>query len=93
MPQLMAVCLRSFRITSLKNRNSVRLLSWAYNGRMYIFGGYIGTSKVHLGDLYEFDPTKCRWRLLTPFGDGPSPRRRHCTVLVNDRLFLFGGTM
>ncbi|KHN78943.1 Kelch domain-containing protein 3 [Toxocara canis] len=67
--------------------------AWTHNGRMYIFGGYLGTINQHLGDLYEYDPTASNWRRLYPFGEGPSPRRRQCTVLVNDRLFLFGGTM
>uniref|UniRef100_A0A915ADL9 Farnesylated proteins-converting enzyme 2 n=1 Tax=Parascaris univalens TaxID=6257 RepID=A0A915ADL9_PARUN len=67
--------------------------AWSYKGRMYIFGGYLGTVNQHLGDLYEYDPATSNWKCLHPYGDAPSPRRRHCTVLVNNRLFLFGGTM
>lgn len=67
--------------------------AWAHNGRMFTFGGYLGTENRHLGDLWEYDPSTMRWRSLSPFGCGPSPRRRQCTVLVGHRLFLFGGTM
>ncbi|MFH4976445.1 hypothetical protein AB6A40_003154 [Gnathostoma spinigerum] len=66
--------------------------SWAYNGRIYIFGGYLGTENKHFGDLWEYDPAKATWKLCWPEGERPCPRRRQCTVLIGSRLFLFGGT-
>lgn len=60
---------------------------------MYIFGGYLGTQNMHLGDLYEFDTTSSHWRRIHPHGTGPSPRRRQCSVVVGDRVYIFGGTM
>ncbi|VDM93966.1 unnamed protein product [Onchocerca ochengi] len=65
----------------------------AYNNKMYIFGGYLGTENRHLNELHEFDPETSCWRRLKPFGIGPSPRRRQCAVVVGERIFLFGGTM
>lgn len=33
-----------------------------------------------------------KWTELTPSGVGPKPRRRQCCVMVDTKLFLFGGT-
>uniref|UniRef100_A0A0N5AFL9 Kelch domain-containing protein 10 n=1 Tax=Syphacia muris TaxID=451379 RepID=A0A0N5AFL9_9BILA len=66
--------------------------AWTHGGRMYIFGGYLGTTNEHFNDLWEFNPKTLRWKQLFPVGVAPSPRRRHCTIVVNDQVFLFGGT-
>ncbi|KAH7730868.1 Kelch motif family protein [Aphelenchoides avenae] len=66
---------------------------WVYKDEMYIFGGYISTKDAHFNDTYAFNPTTCHWRLIEPAGAPPLPRRRQCTVVVADRVFLFGGTM
>ncbi|KAI1723517.1 kelch motif domain-containing protein [Ditylenchus destructor] len=67
---------------------------WTYNGRMYLFGGYQSTNDIHFNDLYEYNPCGNEWRLLNPTGQlRPSPRRRQCTILVGNRVFVFGGTM
>lgn len=70
--------------------------AWAHNGRMYIFGGFLGTLNHHYNDMYCFDPATNQWEKIVGTCAGsvtrPSPRRRQCTVVVNDRLFLFGGT-
>ncbi|EFO22540.2 hypothetical protein LOAG_05948 [Loa loa] len=66
--------------------------AWVYNGMMYIFGGFEHDTRQNLDTLYEFNPETSRWRLLQQYGlDPPIPRQRHCSVLVNDRVFLFGG--
>ncbi|CAD6196130.1 unnamed protein product [Caenorhabditis auriculariae] len=67
--------------------------AWSYEGKMYLFGGYLGTKNVHFGDLFCYDPKTSVWTYLRPFGECPAPRRRQCTVLVGNRVFLFGGTM
>ncbi|CAI4231647.1 unnamed protein product [Auanema sp. JU1783] len=69
--------------------------AWAYNGKMYIFGGFLGTKNEHYNDLYCYDPATCSWSKIKAPGllVAPSPRRRQCTVVVGDRVFLFGGTM
>ena len=66
--------------------------AWTYDGKMYIFGGYLGTENQHFGDLWEFNPKTLRWKQIFAHGVAPTPRRRHCTVLVNGQVFLFGGT-
>ncbi|KAL3068030.1 hypothetical protein niasHT_038020 [Heterodera trifolii] len=69
------------------------LTMWTYREAIYIFGGYQSIRNAHFNDLWRFDPTTNRWAELLPSGQMPSPRRRQCTVLVGDRVFLFGGTM
>ncbi|MCP9262078.1 hypothetical protein DINM_005374 [Dirofilaria immitis] len=66
--------------------------AWVYRGMMYIFGGYQHSRRQHLNTLHEFNPETSRWRLLQQYGLCPRmPRQRHCSVVVNDRVFLFGG--
>lgn len=59
---------------------------------MYIFGGYNAIKGDHYNDLYEYDTKKNEWKLLHPLGESPCNRRRQACILVNDRVFLFGGT-
>jgi N-acetylneuraminic acid mutarotase len=65
---------------------------WVHNGKMYLFGGFISTKNRHFNDVHVFDPKTNQWRRIEPHGSVPSPRRRQCTVVVGDRVFLFGGT-
>lgn len=59
---------------------------------MYIFGGFNSNLREHFNDLYEFNPLSNIWRKLSSCGEQPCRRRRQACVLVNDRIFLFGGT-
>ncbi|KAG8193291.1 hypothetical protein JTE90_003778 [Oedothorax gibbosus] len=66
-----------------------------YNGEIYVIGGccpdyYAGVR--HLNDVYKFNAESNFWTELNIKGDGPNPRRRHCSVVIGDRLFLFGGS-
>lgn len=66
-----------------------------YNKKMYIFGGYSSIENKHYNDLREFDTETNSWRLIKPLcgiDNIPLPRRRQCTVIVGNRVFLFGGT-
>uniref|UniRef100_A0A158PKZ1 Kelch domain-containing protein 10 n=1 Tax=Angiostrongylus costaricensis TaxID=334426 RepID=A0A158PKZ1_ANGCS len=67
--------------------------AWTYGGKMYIFGGYLGTQNMHYDDLFSFDPSTNHWEKIKTSGQMPSARRRQCTVVVDSRVFLFGGTM
>ncbi|KAL6743834.1 hypothetical protein Aduo_016829 [Ancylostoma duodenale] len=67
--------------------------AWTYGGKMYIFGGYLGTQNMHYDDLFSFDPQTNHWEKIKTSGPMPSARRRQCTVVVGSRVFLFGGTM
>lgn len=59
---------------------------------MYIFGGYNALNFEHYDDFYEFNPVTNEWILLIPHGVGPCKRRRQACVMMDDRMFLFGGT-
>ncbi|XP_022664216.1 kelch domain-containing protein 3-like isoform X1 [Varroa jacobsoni] len=69
--------------------------SFVYRGEMYIFGGYDSVKKKHYGTMHCYDPVSERWREI-PINVGrtgpPCARRRHASVIVEDRLFVFGGT-
>ncbi|CAD5232183.1 unnamed protein product [Bursaphelenchus xylophilus] len=66
---------------------------WVQNGMLYMFGGYNSKSDEHYGDLRRFNPKTGEWKRLSLPGDGPSARRRQCSVMVGEKMYLFGGTM
>ncbi|KAG1963080.1 kelch domain-containing protein [Pimephales promelas] len=66
--------------------------AFAYNGELYIFGGYNARLDRHFNDLWKFNPEAFSWRKVEPRGKGPCPRRRQCCCMVGDRIILFGGT-
>ncbi|KAH7726521.1 kelch domain-containing protein 3 isoform 2 [Aphelenchoides avenae] len=66
--------------------------AWVYDDEMYIFGGYISSTDAHFNDTYAFNPSTCRWRRIKPVGAPPCARRSQCTVVLADRVFLFGGS-
>ncbi|XP_016149383.1 kelch domain-containing protein 3-like isoform X1 [Sinocyclocheilus grahami] len=66
--------------------------AFAYNGELYIFGGYNARLDRHFNDLWKFNPEAFSWKKLEPKGKGPCPRRRQCCCMLGDRIVLFGGT-
>lgn len=66
--------------------------AFVYEGHLYIFGGYNGLCNVHFNDLYRFSPVHNKWHQLEPLGRPPSKRRRQACLVVEDKVFLFGGT-
>eukprot|EP00066_Takifugu_rubripes_P028453 XP_011617719.1 PREDICTED: kelch domain-containing protein 3 [Takifugu rubripes] len=66
--------------------------AFAYNGELYIFGGYNARLDRHFNDLWKFNPDTFAWTRVEPRGKGPCPRRRQCCCMVGDRIILFGGT-
>ncbi|GIY19854.1 kelch domain-containing protein 3 [Caerostris darwini] len=63
-----------------------------YNGEIYIFGGYDGKQEKHMNDVHKYNPVTSVWTELKFLGTPPSPRRRHCSIIVDDLLYLFGGS-
>ena len=66
--------------------------SAASGDRIFVFGGFSDVGDHN--DLWEFDPARRRWRLLSP--ESPSsavPLARYCSAFAchDDKLFLFGG--
>ncbi|KAL0268165.1 UNVERIFIED_CONTAM: hypothetical protein PYX00_010215 [Menopon gallinae] len=60
---------------------------------LYIFGGYNGVEKNYYNDVYYYDTTTDEWSAeIQTYGAKPCKRRRHCTVIVNNQIYIFGGT-
>ena len=60
---------------------------------MYIFGGYNNVIGYHFNDLYEFNPLTSTWRRIRTHGiANPIPRRRQCCLVIEHRMYMFGGT-
>lgn len=69
--------------------------SFAYRGELYIFGGYNSRLRNHYGTMYKFNPDNNIWsEVVMNVGrvGPPCPRRRQISIIVGDRLFIFGGT-
>lgn len=66
--------------------------SFVYNKMIYIFGGFNGLMDEHFNDLYCYDTARNHWSLVNPGGSPPRPRRRQSCLVIENRMFLFGGT-
>ncbi|CAG5099072.1 Oidioi.mRNA.OKI2018_I69.XSR.g16225.t1.cds [Oikopleura dioica] len=66
--------------------------AFAYNEKMFIFGGYNQREKNHFNDLWCFDPETCIWYPIFPSGKNPSPRRRHTASCIGSKVLISGGT-
>jgi len=67
--------------------------SFVYGDKVYIFGGYNGNTDSHFNDVHCYDPATNEWQKVEIPGHlRPCPRRRQSCVIVNEKLYLFGGT-
>jgi len=41
--------------------------------------------------FYSYDPASDQWTLLTPAGSPPSFLREHTAVVINNKIYVFGG--
>ncbi|GFU60575.1 kelch domain-containing protein 3 [Nephila pilipes] len=62
-----------------------------YKSEIYIIGGFDGVNIRHLNDVFKYNPVNSVWTEMKVRGEPPCPRRRHCSVVVKDSLYLFGG--
>ncbi|GFT43602.1 kelch domain-containing protein 3 [Trichonephila clavipes] len=51
-----------------------------------------GTKLKHMNDTFRYNPVSHVWTEMKVQGKPPFPRRRHCSVVVEDILYLFGGS-
>ena len=63
--------------------------AFAYNGDLYIFGGY---SNQDLNDLWKFNPQTFSWKKFEPKGKAPCGRAWMCCCMVGERIILIGGS-
>lgn len=63
-----------------------------YRNQLWIFGGSQG-KQVFFGDLFRFDIDRRQWSMQETFGARDRPARLccHTGVLVQNRLYVFGG--
>ncbi|CAL8080714.1 unnamed protein product [Orchesella dallaii] len=66
--------------------------AFMHGGFLYVGFGYNGLTDEHFNDFYRYDPETGEWKALTPFGNGPKPRRRQGCVTLDNRVYFFGGT-
>lgn len=63
-----------------------------HNGFFYIFGGFNKNKDLHFQDINRYDPASSTWMKILPKGTPPCARRRQICQLINDRVFISGGT-
>lgn len=62
------------------------------NGFFYIFGGFNKNKDLHFQDINRYDPVSSTWLKILPKGTPPCARRRQICQLVNDKVYISGGT-
>lgn len=63
-----------------------------HKGLLYIFGGFNRIMDLHFQDINQYDPESSTWKTISPQGTSPCARRRQICLVVNDRVFISGGT-
>ncbi|XP_050549045.1 kelch domain-containing protein 3-like [Daktulosphaira vitifoliae] len=63
-----------------------------HNGFLYIFGGFNRNMNLHFQDINRYDPTSSTWMTITPKGVSPCARRRQICLVIENRVFISGGT-
>jgi N-acetylneuraminic acid mutarotase len=64
------------------------LMSTAYNGRLYVFGGAQSGSGQATRTTWVYDPAKDTWTVLAPM---PEARAAGAAVALGDYLYVIGG--
>ena len=60
-----------------------------YGDNVLLFGGSTGLH--YTNDLFEYNIQTNKWRKLITSGRKPSPRYKHQTVVVGDKMYVIGG--
>ena len=84
------------RIISATTPSSYRtgVSGWEYEGKLWIFGGYLGDPLGNLAysnELLCFNPPQNEWTKPKCFGSVPTSRHTYVTTQVKDKVWLFGG--
>jgi putative uncharacterized protein GLEAN_08474 len=67
--------------------------AFVHNNKMIIYGGYNKLIDKYFNDFYSFDPETQKWTEILVQGlPTDSHRKRPSGCVVNDRLFIFGGS-
>ncbi|CAD8073051.1 unnamed protein product [Paramecium primaurelia] len=76
--------------TGQKPQGRLQHSSVIYDHKIYVFGGEPDRSH-QLNDLYQLDIGNNVWTRLQPKGSTPSPRVSASAVMMNNKIYLFGG--
>lgn len=68
------------------------LFTVVHNGFLYIFGGFNRNMDLHFQDINRYDPESSTWMTISPKGKSPCARRRQICLVINNRVFISGGT-
>jgi hypothetical protein len=61
------------------------------NCKLYIFGG-VNPEGDATNSLEVFDAAQYKWQKIETRGNPPSPRQGHSAIIVDNNMFVFGGT-
>lgn len=66
-----------------------------YQGGMYVFGGFYGFGGEgptgRYNDLHRLDLERMTWTKVTIHGRSPSVRSHHSAIVLQDKMYIFGG--
>lgn len=68
------------------------LVTVVHNGLLYIFGGFNRNMNLHFQDINQYNPENFTWKTILPLGTAPCARRRQICIVINNRVFISGGT-
>eukprot|EP00301_Raphidiophrys_heterophryoidea_P011797 c17_g1_i1.p1 GENE.c17_g1_i1~~c17_g1_i1.p1 ORF type:complete len:1060 (+),score=278.36 c17_g1_i1:34-3213(+) len=60
-------------------------------GEVTIMGGINPATNAHTATLWLYEPTRHTWAKPISHGTTPTPRLLHSTVIIDDKLIVFGG--
>lgn len=66
-------------------------VSVVYKTSMFVFGGCEYGSGKSANDLFEYQFTRNTWQQWVIEGVYPDPRHKHCAIVHDDRLWIWGG--
>ncbi|XP_050439295.1 kelch domain-containing protein 3-like [Adelges cooleyi] len=65
--------------------------TFVHNQFLYLYGGFEKNENTHFEDIYRYNVVSSTWSKVSPVGTAPCARRRHICLLVNDKVFVYGG--
>ena len=60
----------------------------ALGGRIYLIGGFAGTTNLPVDSVQVFDPSSATWSSAAPL---PAPRGGHAAVVLDGKIHVLGG--
>lgn len=61
-----------------------------YKNKVFLFGGMVNET-IYYNDLFSYDGSKMKWENLQTSGDIPSGRGGHSSVIIGNKLWIYGG--